>query len=86
MMRRENMKNNETVETLTQKVDECEKLKLKVTKKNRDFMELVEWAEREVREVVTQSPYLGNELCQVSNQKKRDCRHCAMGSRYQEEE
>lgn len=48
-------------------------------KRSKDLIEMIEEAEQDIREVVTSSRFIGNEICPVTKLRKRDChQHCTL--------
>lgn len=61
-----------------QKIDEYEKLRLKNAKRNRDMLELMDEADRELSSLISSSRHLGNEICSQSRMRRRECSHCCL--------
>jgi len=79
-MKKEASRFTESVDGYQQKIDEYEKLRLKNAKRNRDMLELMDEADRELSTIIVNSRLTGNEICPQSRMRRRECNHCCLSS------
>lgn len=61
-------------------MDEYEKLRLKTAKKNKDMLEMLDEADKEVSNFISNSRHTANEICKMTGNRRKDCNHCCLSS------